>query len=819
MYSFNRLRHLALVPLLALLAAFLVVACGDDSEEEAATPTPAPATQAAATEAPAEDFEAVPLKLGAVLPETGALGPLGVPMVEAVKLAVADINAAGGNITLTMADSGTNPDTATEAVNRLLGEGNEVIVGAAASGITQAFIQTLYDQKIPQCSPSATSPSFNDQENAGYFFRTVPPDEAVAPIIADEVVNDGGTRVAIVARADDYGNALAALVAGALAELGAESSTILYDPAATTFDSEVSAVSSYGPDAIVNIGFFFDGTSIIRGLIEAGFGADIQYGSDGLFLPSLWEAIDPADSSVLNGMKAIAASGGKEFNDRLTGITEGNLIYGGQAYDCVVLLALAAQVAGGTDGDAMMTAIDGLTEGGTECSSYAECAALIAAGEDVDYTGVSGPLELARGGDDPATGSRNPTVGTYAVARFEDGTLVTVRSQATGASVAVQPAPAAPADPLLKIGVILPETGALGAYGTPMISSVRLAEEDILAAGGNIQVTYADSGTDPDVASESANRLLGEGNHVIIGAAASGISQAIIQKLYDERIPQCSPSNTSPNFTGQANAGYYFRTAPSDAAIAPVMADTVVERGGTRVSIVARADDYGNALAALLAGRLGELGAESETISYDPQAVTFDSEIANVRGYAPDAIVLIVFDEGLNLIRGLLEAGYDPSTFYGSDGIYRPDLWQDIDANNPNVLEGMTLFVATAPAGSVYDEFIARLESVSEGNFAFGAQSYDCAVILALASKAAGSTGGDEIIAAVSEVTSGGTECTTYADCASRIENGEDVAYVGKVGPLALNAGGDPTIATYTVSRFAGGELVEQASVRIDLAR
>lgn len=389
---------------------------------------------------------------------------------------------------------------------------------------------------------------------------------------------------------------------------------------------------------------------------------------------------------------------------------------------------------------------------------------------------------------------------------------------ATQAAATAAPAAGGEAGPL-KVGVILPETGALGSYGTPMISSVRLAEEDILAAGGDIEVTYADSGTDPDVASEAANRLLGEGNHVIVGAASSGISQSFIQKLYDERVPQCSPSNTSPSFTGQANAGYYFRTAPSDAAIAPVMADTVVESGGTRVSIVARADDYGNALAGLLESRLAELGAESETISYDPQAVTFDSEIANVRAYAPDAIVLIVFDEGLNLIRGLLEAGYDPATFFGSDGIYRPDLWEDIDADDPAVLEGMTLFVATAPAGDVYDEFLARLEGVSEGNFAFGAQSYDCTVILALAAKATGSTGGDDIISAVSEVTSGGTECTTYADCASRIEAGEDVAYVGKVGPLALDAGGDPTIATYTVSRFEGGELVEQSTQVIDLGR
>ena len=167
----------------------------------------------------------------------------------------------------------------------------------------------------------------------------------------------------------------------------------------------------------------------------------------------------------------------------------------------------------------------------------------------------------------------------------------------------------------LKIGVVLPETGALAAYGLPMIKSVELAEEDIKEGGGAIEVIYADSGTDPDKASESVNRLLGEGAHVIVGAAASGISQAIIQTLYDENIPQCSPSNTSPNFTGQANAGYYFRTAPSDAAAAPVIADTVVSRGGTRVSIAARADDYGKALADLLADRFDELGAETDTRS------------------------------------------------------------------------------------------------------------------------------------------------------------------------------------------------------------
>ncbi len=814
MYTPRRFLFLALTMVVALVAVFAIAACGDDDGGQATPepPTEAPtqATDAAETAAPAE---AVELHIGVVLPSTGALGFLNPPMIESVKLAVADILEAGGPITVTYADSGTNPDTASESVNRLLGEGAHVIVGAAASGISQSFIQRLYDEKIPQCSPSNTSPSFSTQENAAYYFRTVPPDEAVAPIIADEVVADGGTRVAILARADDYGNALANLMVSAFNELGAESRIISFDPNASSFESEVAATRGYGPDAIVHISFE-EGTSIIRGLLEAGFGADIQYAADGLFFPTLWELIDPNDANVLDGMKLIGASGSREFNERLAPITGGNLIYGGQSYDCVVLLALAAQAAGSTDGDAIIAALGTLTDGGAECTSYADCAALLAEGEDIDYVGVSGPLNLDAVGD--------PTVGNYAVAQFQNGALVAVGSRESHlAAIAAVPAsqPTEAPAPTLHIGVVLPETGALGEYGVPMIASVQLAIEDIVAGGGDVQVTYADSGTDSDIASEAVNRLLGEGAHVIVGAAASGISQSFIQKLYDERIPQCSPSNTSPSFTGQANAGYYFRTAPSDAIVAPVIADRIVSEGGTRIAILARADDYGVALRDLVDNALQGLGAETHATTYDPNSTVFSAEVEAVKGFEPDAILLLSFiSDGSSLIRGLIEAGYSPEMMYGGDGLNSSTLWESVDATNPEVLHGLTAFVASGPAIPAYEEFNARLAEVSEGNLVFGAQSYDCTVILALASRAAASTDGDAIIAAVSDVTGGGAECTTYGECAALIDAGQDLAYVGKVGSLKLDAGGDPTVATYKVSRFEGSELVEQITI-FDLSR
>ena len=418
------LRVLALVMALGLIAA----ACGSDDDdsssddgggEEATEETTEEAAEEATEEAmEGGEFDAVAISIGAVLPATGGLGPLGVPIIEGAALAVEDINAEGGNLTYTMEDSGTDPAVAGPAVDRLLSGGANVIMGAAASGVTDSFIQVLSDGQVPQCSPSATSPQFTEQENADFFFRTVPPDEGVGPVLADEVVADGGTRVAIVARADDYGNALAGLVASNLDTLGVESETISYDPEASSFEATVENVTAYGPDKVVNIGFFFDGTAVIKGLLEAGISPEDMYGSDGLFLPSL--PTDMGDPNLLDGMKVIGASGTKEFNDRLTEITDGNLIYGGQAYDCVVLLALAAQSVGAADdGPAILAAVGTLTDGGTECSSYGECAGLLAAGEDIDYIGASGELNLSDVGD--------PTIAVYAVSQWQDGAL-TVQS-------------------------------------------------------------------------------------------------------------------------------------------------------------------------------------------------------------------------------------------------------------------------------------------------------------------------------------------------------------------------------------------------------
>ncbi|MCY4639355.1 MAG: ABC transporter substrate-binding protein [Chloroflexi bacterium] len=384
------------ITLLALLLAALVGlrACGD-----------------------AGDSHRVAIHVGAVLPASGSLSSIGLPMLEAVRLAESDIRAAGGLLTITHADSGTDPAAAPAAVDWLLGEGVEAIVGAGASGVSQSFIETLYRERIPQCSGSNTSPAFSTQESAAYYIRTVPSDRAIAPLLAGLITDDGHGRVAIVARDDDWGRSLAGELARRLSESGVDLSVILYDPRQTTFDGEIAAVASSGAEAVVNL-VFAEGVSLIRGLLDAGYGPHRQYLGNGLADPDLARLIDPDDATVVDGLRLVQPATRGSFNERITVPTPATAAYPAAVYDCVVLLTLAAEIAGSVDGERMMEALSDVTRHGTQCRSYGECSDLIRSGVEIDYVGVSGPIDFDGAGD--------VTVATYAVVTYRNGEFTTL---------------------------------------------------------------------------------------------------------------------------------------------------------------------------------------------------------------------------------------------------------------------------------------------------------------------------------------------------------------------------------------------------------
>jgi ABC-type branched-subunit amino acid transport system substrate-binding protein len=387
-------------------------------------------------------------------------------------------------------------------------------------------------------------------------------------------------------------------------------------------------------------------------------------------------------------------------------------------------------------------------------------------------------------------------------------------------------AEAKPATDRLVIGSLRAETGSLAPLGPPVIQGTNLAVEDVNAAGGvlgqQVELLTGDEGDDAARVSESLNRMLGEGANAIVGAMASGQTQEIIQTLSDERIPECSPSNTSTVFGEQRNANFYFRTVPPDAAVAPVFADKILADGRTNIAVVARQDDYGETLLQETAGALQSRGATvAAQVTYDPDATTFDSEVEEITAASPDAVVVISFAEGGPLVSGLLEAGLTPPQLYGADGIFDPKFGDEVDPDNPNVIDGMVMIGASGGT-----DFNARLNEAlpgnEKGNFIYGGQAYDCAVLLGLAAEAAGSVSGPDVIAQIEAVSAGGTDCPTFAECKALLAQGQDIRYIGASGPWNIvreQGSGDPTVGRYAIAVARGGTLEVIGQQDVDLAQ
>ncbi len=352
-----------------------------------------------------------------------------------------------------------------------------------------------------------------------------------------------------------------------------------------------------------------------------------------------------------------------------------DLNYGAESYDAVIVNSLAAAIAE-TDGSALGEEIVGVTRDGEKCTDFAGCMELVEAGTDIDYDGVSGPMEF--------NGNGEPLVASYGVLQFGDDNRLddslTEYVTAEASPEAEVPLQEVEVDRegngTLKIGTILPETGSLAFLGPPEFAGVELAVADVNAAGGvlgaDVELEQGDSGdTTTDTASQTVDRLLAANVDAIIGAASSGVSLTVIDKITQAGVIQFSPANTSEELSDYDDKGLYFRNAPPDSLQGPTVANLVVDDGNSSAYILALDDAYGTGLADSVEATLNEAGVDVlDKVIYDPRAANFDSEVQAIADADPDAIVLITFDEGSRILRAMDELGIGPTAkaVYGVDG-------------------------------------------------------------------------------------------------------------------------------------------------------
>lgn len=378
---------------LAGCLALALVSCGSTAMP---TPTPTP------TVTPSGDGV---LRIGTLIPTSGAFAFLGPAQVAGVEVAVREINEAGGvggvPVEVFHRDSGEAGNQIAEAsFADLVAKGVDVVIGPTSSAIAQRLVPAVLKAKVALVSPAATLPELTTVEDAGYLFRTIPAYGLQGLALAQELA---GKKVALLYVDDSLGGSLAETLEAALAAEGGEL-VLAEGIAASTTDlaPAIAALKESEPDAVV-LSSSYSSFELTKALIAQTLAAG--YGAGKLWLTTqntgdYNQAFPPGTLAGVNGL-IDGVEPDDAFKARLKQ-SDPNLAsfrYSTEAYDATVLAALAAIVAGDDGGRSIAATLGDVSSGGIKCTSFGECLDVLKTQDDIDYDGLSGSVDLTGAGD------------------------------------------------------------------------------------------------------------------------------------------------------------------------------------------------------------------------------------------------------------------------------------------------------------------------------------------------------------------------------------------------------------------------------------
>lgn len=245
---------------MALVAALCLVmaACGGSETEpatDAGTAGAAPGTEEPGTDsevasdatssAPEAAGDVETVKIAAPFGLTGAVGPFSVPYVNALELAVEEVNSAGGieslggaQLELLVQDNQSNPELAVQLLREMKADGAALTLAPFASGMVLATKPVVIELDLPMLVPSAAA-AITEGEHNNTIWRFRLPEAAVAEdgmefiAAAREAGEIEVDSMAVLAIAGGAGDPYVEAVEREGEELGIDVLSISYDPAET----------------------------------------------------------------------------------------------------------------------------------------------------------------------------------------------------------------------------------------------------------------------------------------------------------------------------------------------------------------------------------------------------------------------------------------------------------------------------------------------------------------------------------------------------------------------------------------------------------
>jgi branched-chain amino acid transport system substrate-binding protein len=198
----------------------------------------------------------------------------------------------------------------------------------------------------------------------------------------------------------------------------------------------------------------------------------------------------------------------------------------------------------------------------------------------------------------------------------------------------------------IKLGVAGPHSGDLASYGIPSTKAAELVVKDINAKGGvlgkQVELIIEDDVCKPEVATNTATKLAGEGVHAVLGHICSGATKAALGIYKDSKIVVMSPSATNPGLTQSGDYPNFFRTIASDDAQARLEVDFALDTLKLKkIAVLHDKGDYGKGLAEFAKGFL-EADSRAEVVLYEgitPGAVDYSAVVQKIKRTKAEAVI------------------------------------------------------------------------------------------------------------------------------------------------------------------------------------
>ena len=355
----------------------------------------------------------------------------------------------------------------------------------------------------------------------------------------------------------------------------------------------------------------------------------------------------------------------------------------------------------------------------------------------------------------------------------------------------------------VTLGMIGPLTGSLAVYGTHIEKGVKLAIEEINAAGGvtlsdgtyQLAVETKDDQGDSTECVNAINALISDGVGLVVGSATSGCTSAITSIANSEGVVLITPSGTADSLT--TTMDYVFRTCFRDSFQGELAAQYALDEGYTKVGIVyCSADTYSAGLRDAFVAACGKLGLE--IVAEESVATMTEVDYTNQFNKMVSSGAELVFTPfyydvmGPYLVPQARSAGFT-GVLLGADGVDNTEttIPAGADLSVYNDVMFVNHYATELATSDVSANFVASYQAkYGETPNNFDALAYDAVYVYKAAMEACGSADAESVQAALADTSViYDSTCGTFSfdDTGTPIKNGVLMGYTYTEGDDAVS--------------------------------